>query len=120
MQAIAEAISLGEKAGIERMRLLDVLSKTAVIAPAHVGKLMRAAHQDYSPQFPLGLMNKDFRLILEKAKVLEVPMPATVAAFGVNSMEWADHPDADFSSVIRRMEELAHITASDDQPPPKP
>jgi 3-hydroxyisobutyrate dehydrogenase-like beta-hydroxyacid dehydrogenase len=113
MQAIAEAIPLGEKAGIERNRLLEVLSQTAVIAPAHVGKLTRAAHQDYSPQFPLRLMNKDFRLILEKAKLLDVQMPATIAAFRVNSMEWADHPDADFSAVIRRMEELAHVKASE-------
>jgi 3-hydroxyisobutyrate dehydrogenase-like beta-hydroxyacid dehydrogenase len=113
MQAIAEAIPLGEKSGIERNRLLEVLSQTAVIAPAHVGKLTRAARQDYSPQFPLRLMNKDFRLILEKAKLLNVPMPATIAAFGVNSMEWTDHPDADFSAVIRRMEELAHVKASE-------
>jgi 3-hydroxyisobutyrate dehydrogenase-like beta-hydroxyacid dehydrogenase len=113
MQAIAEAIPLGEKAGIERNRLLEVLSQTAVIAPAHAGKLTRAAHQDYSPQFPLRLMNKDFRLILEKAKLLNVQMPATIAAFRVNSMEWADHPDADFSAVIRRMEELAQVKGSE-------
>lgn len=113
MQAIAEAIPLGEKSGIERSRLLEVLSQTAVIAPAHVGKLARAAHEDYTPQFPLRLMNKDFRLILQKAKSLNVQMPATIAAFGVNSMEWADHPDADFSAVIRRMEQLAEIKASE-------
>jgi 3-hydroxyisobutyrate dehydrogenase-like beta-hydroxyacid dehydrogenase len=113
MQAIAEAISLGEKAGIERNRLLEVLSQTAVIAPAHVGKLTRAAHEDYSPQFPLSLMNKDFRLVLETARLRKVQMPATLAASRVNSMEWADHPDADFSAVIRRMEELAHVKASE-------
>jgi 3-hydroxyisobutyrate dehydrogenase-like beta-hydroxyacid dehydrogenase len=115
MQAIAEAISLGEKAGIKRNRLLEVLSQTAVIAPAHSGKLARAAHNDYSPQFPLALMNKDFRLILGKAKSLNVPMPATIAAFHLNSMEWAENPDADFSAVIRRMEELAHVEASEAQ-----
>lgn len=109
MQAVAEAVTLGEKAGIERNRLLDVLSQTAVVARAHVGKLARAAHEDYSPQFPLRLMNKDFRLILEKAKLLNVPMPSTAAAFSVNSMEWRDHPDADFSAVIRRMEQLAQL-----------
>src|ERR1700752_4233388 len=63
MQAIAEAVVLGEKAGLDRERLLEVLSQTAVIAPAHVGKLRRAATNDYSPQFPLRLMNKDFGLI---------------------------------------------------------
>lgn len=109
MQAIAEAIPLGEKAGIERHRLLDVLSQTAVIAPAHVGKLHRAAQQDYSPQFPLSLMHKDFGLILQTAKSLNVQMPATIAAYRVNSMEWADNPGADFSAVVRRMEELSEV-----------
>ncbi|MGB9433265.1 MAG: NAD(P)-dependent oxidoreductase, partial [Candidatus Acidiferrum sp.] len=64
MQAMAEAIALGEKAGLERKRLLDVLSETAVVSPAHVGKLGRVANGDYSPQFPIRLMNKDFGLIL--------------------------------------------------------
>ena len=35
MQAIAEAVALGEKAGLDRNRFLDVLSQTAVVAPAH-------------------------------------------------------------------------------------
>jgi len=50
---IAEAVVLGEKAGLDRDRLLEVLSKTAEIAPAHVGKLARVAINDYKPQFPL-------------------------------------------------------------------
>src|SRR5258708_36626288 len=36
MQAIAEAVALGEKSGLDRNRLLDVLSETAVVAPAHL------------------------------------------------------------------------------------
>jgi 3-hydroxyisobutyrate dehydrogenase-like beta-hydroxyacid dehydrogenase len=64
MQAIAEAVALGAKAGLDRHRLPDVLSQTAVVAPAHVEKLPRAMNGDYSPQFPLRLMKKDFWLIL--------------------------------------------------------
>src|SRR6202163_4938382 len=85
MQAIAEAVVLGEKAGLDRERLLEVLSKTAVVAPAHVGKLAKAAINDYSPQFPLRLMNKDFQLILKAAAREHLPMPVTEAAFRVNS-----------------------------------
>ncbi|MGD1021782.1 MAG: NAD(P)-dependent oxidoreductase [Candidatus Sulfotelmatobacter sp.] len=110
MQAIAEAVALGEKSGLDRERLLEVLSKTAVIAPAHVGKLARAAVNDYSPQFPLGLMNKDFDLILKAAAKEHVSMPATEAAFYVNSEELAgNNHDKDFSAVLRRMEEVAGI-----------
>jgi 3-hydroxyisobutyrate dehydrogenase-like beta-hydroxyacid dehydrogenase len=111
MQAIAEAVVLGEKAGLDRKRLLDVLSHTAVIAPAHMGKLARIAINDYTPQFPLRLMNKDFKLILEAAAEVQTPMPATEAALHVNSEELASGEEEDFSAVLRRMEELAGIAA---------
>jgi len=111
MQAIAEAVVLGEKAGLDRERLLEVLSKTAVIAPAHVGKLARVAVNDYSPQFPLRLMNKDFTLILNAAAKEHVSMPATQAAFYVNSEELSGDNEKDFSAVLRRMEEVAGFEA---------
>ena len=112
MQAIAEAVALGEAGGLDRKRLLEVLAQTAVVAPAHVGKLARADREDYSPQFAVGLMNKDFRLILEAANALSRPMPATTAAFGVNSEALKADPEADFSSVIRQMEKFAEVTVS--------
>lgn len=109
MQAVAEAVALGEKAGLDRGLLLNVLAKTAVIAPAFAGKLERVAKNDYSPQFPLQLMNKDFRLILKTAAQMKVPMPATAAAFQVNSAEFRDQADADFSIVVELMEKLASL-----------
>jgi 3-hydroxyisobutyrate dehydrogenase-like beta-hydroxyacid dehydrogenase len=109
MQAIAEAVVLGEKIGLDRERLLEVLAQTAVIAPAHVGKLARAATNEYSPQFPLSLMNKDFQLILKTAAQEQVPMPVTEVAFRVNSEELARNEDEDFSAVMRRMETIAGI-----------
>jgi 3-hydroxyisobutyrate dehydrogenase-like beta-hydroxyacid dehydrogenase len=112
MQAIAEAVVLGEKAGLDRKTLLEVLSKTAVIAPAHVGKLVRIAINDYSPQFPLRLMHKDLQLILNAAAKEQVRMPATEAAFYVNSEELAGGHEEDFSAVLRRMEEVAGVAAS--------
>jgi len=111
MQAIAEAVVLGEKAGLDRDQLLNVLSKTAVIAPAHLGKLAKVAINDYSPQFPLRLMNKDFQLILEAAAQERISMPVTEAAFYVNSDESARNDEEDFSAVLRRMEQAAGIAA---------
>jgi 3-hydroxyisobutyrate dehydrogenase-like beta-hydroxyacid dehydrogenase len=109
MQAIAEAVALGEKAGLDRNRLLDVLSQTAVIAPAHMGKLQRAMKSDYSPQFPIRLMNKDFGLILNLAAAVGVRMPATGAAFEINARQLDEGAEQDFSAVILRMENEAHL-----------
>jgi len=109
MQAIAEAVALGEKAGLDRNRLLEVLSQTAVVAPAHVGKLERAMKSDYSPQFPIRLMNKDFGLILNLAAAVGVRMPAAGAAFEVNARQSEQGAEEDFSAVILQMEKNAHL-----------
>ena len=113
MQAIAEAVALGEKAGLDRNRLLDVLSQTAVVAPAHLGKLQRAKNGDYSPQFPLRLMNKDFRLILNLAVAVGARMPATETAFEVNEKQSEQGSEQDFSAVILQMEKQAHLDSTD-------
>ena len=112
MQAIAEAVVLGESAGLNRKLLLEVLSHTAVVAPAHFGKLARIERNDYSPQFPLRLMNKDFQLILNTAAEQNVPMPVTETAFRVNTDELAQGEEQDFSAVMRRMEELARVAVT--------
>ena len=104
MQVIAEAAALGEKSGLNRSVLLDVLSQTAVIAPAHRAKHGRAALDNYCPQFPLRLMNKDFRLILDLARSEDAHMPAAEAAFQVNNSALHSDGDKDFSIVMRHME----------------
>jgi 3-hydroxyisobutyrate dehydrogenase-like beta-hydroxyacid dehydrogenase len=113
MQAIAEAVALGEKAGLDRTRLLGVLAETAVVAPAHVGKLAKALKNDYSPQFPLRLMNKDFGLILNLAAAVGAQMPATRVAFEVNAAQSAQGQEQDFSAVILEMEQQAPLGSGD-------
>jgi 3-hydroxyisobutyrate dehydrogenase len=117
MQAIAEAVALGEKAGLDRNRLLEVLSQTAVVAPAHVGKLQRAMKSDYSPQFPIRLMNKDFGLILNLAAAVGARMPAAGAAFEINARQSDEGAEQDFSAVILQMEKHAHLGSNGNERP---
>jgi len=107
MQAVAESVALGLRLGLPRGTLLDTLAKTAVIPPALTGKLASASRNDYSPQFPIGLMRKDFGLILQAAAQCGLSMPAAEAAATVNSAEAAIDGSEDFSAVIRRMEQTA-------------
>jgi len=113
MQAIAESVALGEKAGLDRHRLLEVLSYTSVIAPAHLGKLQKAMNGDYSAQFPLRLMNKDFGLIFNLAASVGVRMPAAAAAFEINARQSDLGEEQDFSAVILQMEKQAHLGSKD-------
>ena len=112
-QAVAEAVALGMKAGLERGRFLDVLGATVVLSPSQRSKLENVRKDTYPPTFPLRLMLKDFGLILDSALGLSVPMPMTAAAHQVSSAEFArqsaDGRDEDFSSVVRAMAESAQV-----------
>jgi 3-hydroxyisobutyrate dehydrogenase len=105
MQAIAEALALGSRLDLPRDLLYSTLAKTAVVPPALVGKLAAAERHDYTPQFPLRLMHKDFGLIISAAEKSGLFMPATESAAAVNAAEAASGPEQDFSAVIRLMEE---------------
>jgi 3-hydroxyisobutyrate dehydrogenase-like beta-hydroxyacid dehydrogenase len=115
MQAIAEALALGLGLGIERSLLFDALAKTAVVASAHAGKLGSAKRNDYTPQFPVRLMHKDFLLIGAKAAKLGIAMPATVEAAKIAAAETSSGREEDFSAVIRAMEQMAEANATPPQ-----
>jgi 3-hydroxyisobutyrate dehydrogenase-like beta-hydroxyacid dehydrogenase len=107
MQAVAEALALGLTLDLPRDLLFDTLAKTAVVAPAHVGKLATAKKRDYAPQFPARLMHKDFGLVLAAAAHAGLSMPTTEAAAAISAAGAASETDEDFSVVIRWMERLA-------------
>jgi 3-hydroxyisobutyrate dehydrogenase-like beta-hydroxyacid dehydrogenase len=109
LQAVAEAIILGEKSGIEKGKLLDVLGQTTVIAPAHKSKLDNVRKEEYPANFALPLMFKDFGLIMKQAEALAVPMPATAAAHQMYAAAMAKGMEDDYSVVIKLMEELAGL-----------
>jgi 3-hydroxyisobutyrate dehydrogenase-like beta-hydroxyacid dehydrogenase len=107
MQAVAEALALGLSLELPRDLLFDTLAKTAVVAPAHVGKLAAAEKGDYLPQFPVRLMHKDFELVLAAAAHGALSMPTTEAAAAINAAEAASETEKDFSVVIQLMERRA-------------
>lgn len=110
MQALAEAIALGEKAGLEKRLLLDILGQTAVLTPAQKSKLENVKLEKYPTNFALSLMHKDFSLVLSRAYDLSVSMPATAAAQQTCTAAMAKGIDKDFSILIQFMEELAGLS----------
>jgi 3-hydroxyisobutyrate dehydrogenase-like beta-hydroxyacid dehydrogenase len=100
MQALAEAVSLGEHVQIDRDVLLDVLSKTAVIPPpAFLGKFKKMKNDDYSPEFPLRLMGKDMDLVMETAISAGANLPASAVAQYVLASNLASKGDLDLSAI---------------------
>jgi 3-hydroxyisobutyrate dehydrogenase-like beta-hydroxyacid dehydrogenase len=99
MQAIAEAVSLGEHLQIDRNVLLHVLSKTAVIAPAMAGKFRKIKDNDYSPEFPLRLMSKDMDLVMDAARASGAELPAASVAQSVLASNVSTSGDLDLAAI---------------------
>src|SRR5712691_12118014 len=117
MQALAEAIALGEKAGVEKGLLLDVLGQTTVLTPGQKSKLENVRREQYLTNFALSLMHKDLSLVLSRAYDVSVSMPATAAAQQMSTAALAKGMDEDFSIMIQFMEELASLSTIPEELP---
>jgi 3-hydroxyisobutyrate dehydrogenase len=110
MQAFAEAIALGEKAGLPRDQLLDVLGQTGAVSPGQKAKLEYVHRNEYPPTFTLRLMCKDFNLVLARAAEVGAAMPATAAAQQICAAAMnAGEGEEDFAAVVRFIEELSGV-----------
>jgi len=108
MEAIAEAVSLGEHLQLNRDLLLDILPKTAVIAPAFLGKFPKIKAGDYTPQFPLHLMSKDMNLVQSAAHESGAVLPATSSTRHIFEDALAGRGELDISAVTTYVLNLAN------------
>lgn len=111
MEALAEATTLGRKAGLDTQVMLDALSQTSVVSASQKGKFENMIRGEYPATFALRLMFKDLGLILRLAESLSVAMPAVAAARQTEIIEQARHGgrEEDFSVVIRTLQELSGV-----------
>ncbi len=76
VEALGEALSLGEKAGLDPEQLLAMLAGTIFGSPVVKNYGARIARTEFLPPgFTLSLARKDFRLIQEAAREQGAPMP---------------------------------------------
>ena len=77
-QALAEALVLAERSGVDRATAYDFFVTSAAGAPYVGYKRDAFVDPDHAPVgFTLGLTQKDLRLILDLAAAVDVPMPQT-------------------------------------------
>jgi 3-hydroxyisobutyrate dehydrogenase-like beta-hydroxyacid dehydrogenase len=74
-QLMAEALVLGESAGVSRAALLDVMGSSAVGAPFVKYKTEPLLRDDFSATFTTALMEKDIDLVLDAADEAGVELP---------------------------------------------
>jgi len=105
VQALAESLTLGERMGISKNKLVEVLNNTVVVSPSQKIKMQNALSNNYDVAFSLSNMYKDLGLILDQAQKTFTPMPATAASLQVYAIGMSQNLDKDFSVVIKLLEE---------------
>jgi 3-hydroxyisobutyrate dehydrogenase-like beta-hydroxyacid dehydrogenase len=106
IEALGEALVLGEKGGLDPEQLLALFTGTLFSAPIYRNYGPRIARTEFTPAgFALPLALKDFRLILDAARGAGAPMP--LAELVKDRLSEAlrlgreDHDFAGFATVIR-------------------
>jgi 3-hydroxyisobutyrate dehydrogenase-like beta-hydroxyacid dehydrogenase len=74
---LGEALSLGEKGGLDWQSMWQVISASAVGSPIVKAKAVQLSQRDYTPTFTVPQMLKDMDLMLGEANRLHVPLPQT-------------------------------------------
>ncbi len=111
--ALAEALVLGAKGGLDPSTMLETLAGTAASSRMMEvrGPLMVAGR--FPPQMKLDLFLKDLRLILEEGQHLGVPLPLTSTAQQLYTAGGAAGAGSqDLAVVITTLERLAGLTRS--------
>jgi 3-hydroxyisobutyrate dehydrogenase len=109
MPALAEAIVFGEKAGLPRDKILEMIAGTGYSSPVmdlRCGIIGERAFQ--KRLFALELMRKDMKLVSSEAARMGVPMPVSEAAHQMLTAAMAQGlGDLDVGAVVAFQERLA-------------
>ena len=102
VQALAEALELVTRGGVEAARLIEVLQSSMARAAVLDVKAPMILERNFAPSFPLRLMHKDLGLALELARQAGVKLPAGAAALETyGSVRAATKDDPDYAAVAR-------------------
>jgi 3-hydroxyisobutyrate dehydrogenase-like beta-hydroxyacid dehydrogenase len=107
---VGEALALGEKNGLSRDVMLEVIGASAVASPLVSYKLAMLRSRDYAPAFEARMMAKDFDLALGLAHGSGVPLPMTAQVReGFSAMIAGGDGDADFFKYVELTARLAGL-----------
>ena len=108
LTALGEALTLGKKAGLDRDLLLTALAGGLAGSKCLEQKRSNYVSGTYNPGFKIDLHFKDLGLIMESARELGVPLPATAVVQELfNALRVKGRGGLDHSGVITLLEDLA-------------
>ncbi|MGV3662245.1 MAG: NAD(P)-dependent oxidoreductase [Prosthecobacter sp.] len=110
LQCFNEAMVLATKAGLDSDAMLKIILSSRARSGIIEMKAPQVMKRDFSPFFPLQLMAKDMRLVLESARSLgmELPMATTLSA-GYEGCLTDGLGGEDFAATIKPLEQQAAV-----------
>jgi 3-hydroxyisobutyrate dehydrogenase-like beta-hydroxyacid dehydrogenase len=111
IQAVAEALVLAHKAGIDPARVMEITSVGGARTGAMETRGARMMKHDFSPHFSTNNMYKDLSSAMKLAEEVGVSLPATgIAREMLRAAKSQGQGDRDSCSVITVVEALANTT----------
>jgi 2-hydroxy-3-oxopropionate reductase len=112
LTALAEALTLAKKAGLDRELTLKALAGGLAGSRCLDQKAPNYVANTYKPGFKVDLHFKDLGLIMESARALGVPLPATAVVQELfSALRVKGRGGLDHSGVITLLEDLAGVSA---------
>ena len=109
-EGFAEALTLATKQGVHAEDLLELIGMTMVKSGVVDYKGPFVLKHDFSPNFPLRLMHKDIRLMLEAARQNRVKLPGLKTVeeiYEIASEEGMD--DLDYAATLALLQKWAGL-----------
>jgi len=111
-ELIAEAIVLGERSGLDRATMLEVMGASAAGSPFVKYKTAALVARDYATTFSLDNMHKDLAMALEAAGTAGVPLPLTARTDElVRECIAAGMGDTDLMGLLPQLQRAAGVPA---------
>jgi 3-hydroxyisobutyrate dehydrogenase-like beta-hydroxyacid dehydrogenase len=116
-QAIAEALALGRKAGLDWDLMLDTLAQSTIASPWLKAKVQLLKPRDFTPTMTARLILKDIDLMLAAARAGGVPMPLTaVTREAMQDLIATGRGEEDYMATVKLSEERSGLPSDHGQP----
>ncbi|OGO11164.1 MAG: 2-hydroxy-3-oxopropionate reductase [Chloroflexi bacterium RBG_13_68_17] len=107
---VAEALTLGRKAGVEPSTIVEVLGAGLARCGVLENRGPRMVEHDFTPGFRSRLHAKDLRNALASGRTYQVPLPTTALVHDLfESLVQSGRGDLDHTSLLALMEEQAGL-----------
>jgi 3-hydroxyisobutyrate dehydrogenase-like beta-hydroxyacid dehydrogenase len=112
-EGFAEGLTLAAKLGVDAETLLPLIQASMIRSGVVDYKAPFVLKRDFTPNFPLRLMLKDIRLMLEAAKEARVKLPALEIVEEIYDVASEDgNGELDYASTITLLEKWAGVEVS--------